>query len=745
MNIMKTHSRKRELALLLVALLLICNLAVSAQTVMAESVLSGSSGTISWTLDETTGFLEISGSGRLERVVDMIGEENSAKVRTVLVNEGITSLAPETFANGEVGGSFFCFEYWWNALESVTLPEGIVTIPGGAFYGCSMLKEVILPEGLKAIGDYAFSRTGYGTGEDLLVGAPDSVEYIGKCAFSTSAIANFTMPSSLKELGSSAFSYCDRLTSVNIPDGITTISYGTFTNCTALETVTLADGVTTINANAFFECTALKEVQVSEALTYISGDAFNGCKQLMGDNGCVVFNDILCGVDEEKEEITIPNGVTRIETATFWNHQILKKVNLPDGLTEIGSSAFGRCAMLTDINIPDTVQSIKPYAFTYCTELKDINIPDSVTIGEGAFWNCQGLADANGFIIIRNTLYGVDGTKEEIVIPDGVTTIGTRITSTYVDNDVVKKIVIPDTVTTIETEAFAGLTALTDINIPTSVTKFGNGIFDDCAALADEHGAIVIDGTLYGDVYDAFDENGNYKGNSLYIGSDVKKIAIFLSHASFDMITIDPDNTSFVKHESGLYTTGYKTLLKANEETRSLEIVDGCTTIAYPALSGGYYKDVVIPASVTSIYDGMDMEYSTADGFVIYGEEGSYAEEYADMHGYEFKIKKLFADVNMDGVVNLADVQMVLKLAMKIIPASDEMIPLADTDEDSMITLYDAQYILKGVLKLITLPEVQGDSSSDQDSTPNNTDSITSQEWYSQELKWSPYNWITTG
>jgi hypothetical protein len=74
-------------------------------------------------------------------------------------------------------------------------------------------------------------------------------------------------------------------------------------------------------------------------------------------------------------EITIPNGVTRIEIGAFSSCKQLTKVTIPDSVTEIGQHAFGGCSALTTVTIPDSVTEIGRYAFEGCSELTTVKLP----------------------------------------------------------------------------------------------------------------------------------------------------------------------------------------------------------------------------------------------------------------------------------------------------------------------------------------------------------------------------------
>jgi hypothetical protein len=209
-------------------------------------------------------------------------------------------------------------------------------------------------------------------------------------------------------IGSQAFYYCSRLTSITIPDGVTSIGEGAFLDCTSLTTIevgaenvnyadvngvlfnkektvlhtypagktgdnyVIANSVTSIGKGAFFGCSSLTSISIPDSVITIGGYAFNFCTSLTS--------------------ITIPDGVTSIGEGAFSNCTSLTSITIPDGVTSIGNDAFALCTSLTSITIPDSVTSIGEVAFRFCTSLTSITIPDSVTsIGVAAFYYCTSL------------------------------------------------------------------------------------------------------------------------------------------------------------------------------------------------------------------------------------------------------------------------------------------------------------------------------------------------------------------
>ena len=417
----------------------------------------------------------------------------------------------DEYAVKEIKGSAF---YCCSGLSSIIIPDGVTSIGYSAFMFCSGLTSIHIPESVTSIESDAFSCCDGLT--SIMVDSQNPVfDSRGDCnaiiETATNALhtgcKNTVIPESVTQIGGCAFFGCTGLTAVTIPDGVTSIGFYAFRECKGLISIDIPASVSLIDGNAFMWCDGLVSVNIPEGVVSIRGSAFYGCSALKSVRIPASVNNIeteAFGNCSSLASIVVDPANTKydsrkkcnaiIETATNTLIAGCKNTVIPKDVTCIGSRAFFGCSDLSKVTIPDGVTKLEFEAFRGCNSLKKIKIPSSVTeIGSSTFYLCDGLTaitvdkknrtfdsreKCNAIIeTASNTL--IKGCKKT-VIPKTVTKIGPQA---FARISGLTSIIIPDGVTGIRYNAFESCGDLVSITIPSSVTGIEFGVFDFCKNL----------------------------------------------------------------------------------------------------------------------------------------------------------------------------------------------------------------------------------------------------------------------
>ena len=263
----------------------------------------------------------------------------------------------------------------------------------------------------------------------------------------------------ITSIGYSGFSNLQKLKKVVVPKHVVTIEDYAFRGSPNITKVSLPEGLLTIGAAAF-ECSKLKNCNFPSTLTDIAYYAFWGAdlRKVTIPKGMTVINSNVFAGNRNLKTVKIPESVTVIDQFAFANCSKLKSINIPTKLTTFGQSALGGTA-IEKIEIPIGVTTIENGLVGGCKKLKEVTLHSRITsIGTFAFSNCA---------------------IKEISIPDKVESIG--IGAFYGSKLI--KITIPKKVTRIENETFRDCTDLKSVELSKNTVYIGREAFQGCSSL----------------------------------------------------------------------------------------------------------------------------------------------------------------------------------------------------------------------------------------------------------------------
>ncbi len=456
-----------------------------------------------------------------------------------------------------------------------TVPSTVTTIGEGAFAQVEGIKKVIIPYTVKEIAKNAFYNNPSIELIEIQTKGNQGLEKIGVNAFyNCTNLREVILPETVKDVGQSAFENCTNLSNVVLSGNVTGLNALVFSNCTSLTSIDIPEGVSKLDSNLFSGCVNLYAVKIPSTVTSMSTTTFSGCIKLKNldiseeNKSYAITDGVLMNATKttlifildgsgliENNTFTVPDGITSLSGNLLSNYSNVTKIIIPEsvrnidtaffssaiseieissnnknykvedkviyskdgeelvyyfkdetgtisireGVTKIGSGGFStkKANNVTDITFPNSLTTLAENSIR-CTKVTSLYIGENVDmISPGAFgWNTIYVknltisGDNENYSFADGILYDKNKTKvvklldksqaNELELPGTVKIIG-DLAFYYVQT--MKKINIPDGVEEIGERAFYACIGLKTLSIPSSVEKIGVNCFQKCENL----------------------------------------------------------------------------------------------------------------------------------------------------------------------------------------------------------------------------------------------------------------------
>ena len=393
-----------------------------------------------------------------------------------------------------------------SSLVSLSIPESVLNIGMSAFEGCDHLENVQIPNSLAEAGRFLFygcNSFEYNVYDNAKYAGNEENPYLILIGANAKNISTCEIHPDTKFISAQAFQNCSNLTSIIVPDKVVFIGDYAFNGCSSLSSVVIGNSVTSVGYSSFSDCDNIESMTIPFVGTKLDGSEythfsalFDGgyvmtttypskLKEVTITGGTTIDDDAFKGC-YNVTSITLPNTLTSIGKNAFLGCKNLKSVIIPEKVTIIDLEAFAECSSLTSVKMPTALKTIGSNAFRSCTSLTDIVIPNTVTsIGIAPFFECDKLKYNeydNGMYLgnEENPYLFFVKVKDNEVTSFEIHSNTRFIESANAFNDCQRltSIVIPDKVTILGNYLFSACTGLTSIVVPASVTTIGSNTFD---------------------------------------------------------------------------------------------------------------------------------------------------------------------------------------------------------------------------------------------------------------------------
>jgi hypothetical protein len=372
-----------------------------------------------------------------------------------------------------------------NEITEVILPKGISELPEGCFADCSNLISAKGIENIAVLGECCFKGCSSLTEIDFSKGKLPSIPR--RAFFGCTALARVCLPESVKSFGQEAFFGCASIREFGFSDNVSAIGEGVLSGCHALKRLSLPflgrtiDSPETIGfllgtrgGTGLSTFSELTEISVSKGRIIANG--FQGLSSLVS--------------------VTLPTDLESIDDETFDGCLALKAINLAylPKLRRVGARAFRGCSSLAQAEIPAGVESIGDECFSGDRSFNEATIPDSViTIGRDIFAGCESITRLRTPFLGKNDqepegcsyfFSKEDATLGKACLREITIARGKSLApSAFEDYRELVSATLPTGLEEVGDKAFFGCSSLSNVSLGVGTHRIGKEAFENCESL----------------------------------------------------------------------------------------------------------------------------------------------------------------------------------------------------------------------------------------------------------------------
>ena len=386
------------------------------------------------------------------------------------------------------------------------------------------------------------------------------------------ALTNVKFGTKLKSVGQRAFRRAP-IKAVKLPEGLQTIGAQAF-DSTKITEVIIPDSTTTVGAYAFAWCFDLTSIHI-------------GANNILGNNIIRYSGVNNISISPSNTKYTVQNDViyTKDMSTLLFAANGVTNVSIPNGVIRIDSGAFADCGKLTNLYIPASVREVRTLVFSGCTSLTGLTVDPNSTY----------LKAENNVLFSKDgrVLIGAPDIFTEYTVPASVFRIEN---SAFQYGKKLKKLIISNGVEEIGDYSFANIN-IVDLVVPGSVRVVGTGSFVNNSNL--------LTATFEEGVQDVWENvfRGCNNLHTVNVPSTVSYIrgGAFAGTNKLTNINIDTNNPNYKVVNNVVYSKDGKRVITTSDVKTQLKLEESTEIIDPFAFINNQFSSVILPTKITTI------------------------------------------------------------------------------------------------------------------------------------------------